>query len=165
VGQKKPNAFGLYDMLGNVWQWCQGWFGPYRDDAVIDPLGAPTGDKHSTRGGCYYCDAVHERAARRNRDLEDHSSHAALASGLPQSREKLALPSISEKPRSIHEKRRLRQQAEAQRSSSPNGGQSVSGEVETRDARSNFSIADNTPRIVACCLACCAGYNCAHAWL
>jgi hypothetical protein len=76
VGQKKPNVFGLYDMLGNVWKWCQGWFGPYPDDAVIDPLGAPAGDQHPTRGGCYYCDAVHERAARRNRDLEDHSSRS-----------------------------------------------------------------------------------------
>lgn len=76
VGQKNPNAFGLYDMLGNVWQWCQGWFGPYQDGAVIDPLGAPTGDKHPTRGGCYYCDVVHERAARRNRDTEDHSSRS-----------------------------------------------------------------------------------------
>jgi len=45
-----------------------------------------------------------------------------LASELPQSREKLALPSISEKPRSIHEKRRLRQQAEVQRNSSPMTG-------------------------------------------
>jgi hypothetical protein len=46
----------------------------------------------------------------------------ALASGSPQSREKLALPSISEKPRSIHEKRRLRQQAKVQRNSSPMTG-------------------------------------------
>jgi hypothetical protein len=74
VGQKEPNDFGLYDMLGNVWQWCQGWFGPYPRDPVTDPQGAPSGDTHPTRGGCYYCDAVHERAARRNRDLEDHPS-------------------------------------------------------------------------------------------
>jgi formylglycine-generating enzyme required for sulfatase activity len=74
VGQKKPNDFGLYDMLGNVWQWCQGWFSPYPRDPVTDPEGAPSGDLHPTRGGCYYCDAVHERAARRKRDLEEHSS-------------------------------------------------------------------------------------------
>ena len=76
VGQKKPNAFGLYDMLGNVWQWCQDRFGPYPSDPVTDPQGAANGDKHPTRGGCYYCDAVHERAARRNRDLEDHASRS-----------------------------------------------------------------------------------------
>lgn len=76
VGQKAPNAFGLYDMLGNVWQWCQDWFEPYTSAAAIDPQGATTGDLRVTRGGCYYCEAIHERAARRNRDLEDHSSRS-----------------------------------------------------------------------------------------
>lgn len=76
VGQKAPNDFGLYDMLGNVWQWCQDWFGPYTSGAAVDPQGASTGDLRVTRGGCFYCEAVHERAGRRNRDLEDHSSRS-----------------------------------------------------------------------------------------
>ena len=76
VGQKRPNAFGLYDMLGNVWQWCQDWFGPYSSGSAIDPQGPATGEKRVTRGGCFYCDSIHERAARRNRDLEDHSSQS-----------------------------------------------------------------------------------------
>ena len=76
VGKKLPNAFGLYDMLGNVWQWCQDWFGPYSSTPSIDPQGESKGDLRITRGGCFYCDAIHERAARRNRDLEDHRSRS-----------------------------------------------------------------------------------------
>ncbi|MGD0896657.1 MAG: formylglycine-generating enzyme family protein [Thermoguttaceae bacterium] len=39
VGQKKPNAWGLYDMFGNVYEWTQNWFEPYTADAVVDPKG------------------------------------------------------------------------------------------------------------------------------
>ncbi|MGC1258956.1 MAG: formylglycine-generating enzyme family protein [Candidatus Acidiferrales bacterium] len=76
VGQKVPNAFGLYDMLGNVWQWCQDWFGPYTSASSVDPEGAPTGEKRVMRGGCFYCAAIHCRAARRNRDPQDHLSRS-----------------------------------------------------------------------------------------
>jgi formylglycine-generating enzyme required for sulfatase activity len=40
-------------MLGNVWQWCQNWFGPYSAAPSIDPQGALSGDRHPTRGGCF----------------------------------------------------------------------------------------------------------------
>jgi formylglycine-generating enzyme required for sulfatase activity len=76
VGQKLPNAFGLYDILGNVWQWCQDWFGLYSSEPAIDPQGPPTGEKRVMRGGCFYCDAIHERAARRNRDPEEYLSQS-----------------------------------------------------------------------------------------
>ena len=53
VGQKEANAFGLYDMHGNVWQWCQDWFSAYSPTPVIDPQGPAQGDGHPLRGGSW----------------------------------------------------------------------------------------------------------------
>ena len=65
VGQKNPNAWGLYDCHGNVWEWCLDWSADLSTSAVVDPKGASSGSKRVRRGGSWNSVAHYCRSARR----------------------------------------------------------------------------------------------------
>jgi len=69
VAQKAPNAFGLYDMTGNVAEWCADWYGPYGPDTQIDPKGPQDGVRRVVRGSSWDTSTLNARlSAREGRD-------------------------------------------------------------------------------------------------
>ena len=72
VATKKPNAWGLYDMQGNVYQWCLDWYGDMGKEPETDPTGPATGSNRTMRGGAWNVGVIQCRSSGRNGD--DHRS-------------------------------------------------------------------------------------------
>ena len=74
VATRQMNAWGLSDMHGSVWEWCQDWYGPYPGGAVTDPQGATNGIARVIRGGNWNGGAALCRSANRSSAFPEGAS-------------------------------------------------------------------------------------------
>lgn len=75
VGSFVPNDWGLFDMHGNVWEWCSDWYGDYSTSPETNPKGASSGLYRVIRGGCWDDNAGNCRSADRDNNTQSFSSH------------------------------------------------------------------------------------------
>ena len=76
VGQKQPNAWGIYDMHGNQWEWCNDLIGEYPTNSVVDPQGAASGRVRVRRGGAFWTSCDDCSSPHRNWDNPNPSNYS-----------------------------------------------------------------------------------------
>jgi formylglycine-generating enzyme required for sulfatase activity len=85
VGEKKPNAWGLYDMNGSIWQWVLDWYDPtyYAHSPTDDPTGPATGTERASHGGSWSSPARSARSANHGRiEPDHHGSHLGFRAAM-----------------------------------------------------------------------------------